>query len=221
MNILRECLRADRQSAMMSTLRHMRKNLANVTRQKTTAESGELLARARGGDGRALSTLFRRQGDALLDWARGRLPPWARAAADTVDMVQDALLQTFRRIDVFENRGKGALGAFLRQAVLNRIRDEMRKVARHPLDDLGDAVLDLPARGPSPFQVALDAEKDRKYKQALATLTDDERLLVVGRMELDFNYEQLAVASKRATAEAARQAVRRAVLKVAERMSGA
>ena len=63
-----------------------------------------------------------------------------------------------------------------------------------------------------------DSERARHYKAALATLNDEERMLVVGRIELGFNYDQLALISGRATPEAARQAVRRAVKKLAERM---
>jgi RNA polymerase sigma-70 factor (ECF subfamily) len=64
----------------------------------------------------------------------------------------------------------------------------------------------------------VDGERARHYKAALATLSDEERMLVVGRIELGFNYDQLALISGRATPEAARQAVRRAVKKLAERM---
>ena len=155
----------------------------------------------------------------MRKWARGRLPRWARNFAETADLVQEALFQTFRRIDRFEDRGKGALQAYLRQAVTNRIRDEMRRVGRQltghsvPPDTL------LQSGEPSPFESALDAERERKYKLALATLTEEDRLLVVARMELGYNYEQLALISNRSTADAARVAVRRAALKVAERMS--
>jgi len=181
--------------------------------------SHRLLDRARGGDTRALSALFRRQGVALRKWARGRLPRWARAFTDTADLVQEALFQTFRRIDRFEDRGKGALQSYLRQAVTNRIRDEMRRVARHPIDDSLPTEAAFRSVDPSPFDTTLDAELERKYKLALTTLTDDEQLLVVARMELGYNYEQLALISNRSTPDAARVAVRRAVLKVAERMA--
>lgn len=187
---------------------------------RQTATSKELLARTRQGDERALSALFRRHGRALRQWARGRLPKWARGVNDTADIVQDALLQTFRRIDRFEDRGKGALQAYLRQAVTNRIRDEIRRVAHHQQSDLETVEAALPSGDPSPFQSVLDIEQERKYKEALTTLTDDERLLVVGRLELGYNYEQLALIANRSTPEAARLAVRRAVVKVAQRMSG-
>src|SRR5262247_2644912 len=181
--------------------------------------SHHLLARAREGDTSALNSLFRRQGAALRKWARGRLPRWARTFAETADLVQDALLQTFRRIDNFEDRGRGALQAYLRQAVTNRICDEMRRVGRQSNDAALYPEASMRDGDPSPFECALDAERERKYKAALTTLNDDERLLVVGRMELGYNYEQLALVTSRPTPDAARVAVRRAVLKVAKRMS--
>ena len=187
-----------------------------------TAASGELLERARAGDDRALSTLFRRQGNQLRRWASGRLPQWARRLHDTADVVQETLLQTFRRIDRFENRGKGALQAFLRQAVINRIRDEIRKVSRRPLDSLDDDddARPISSDTPNPYEIALEGEHARRYKAALALLSPEERLLVVGRIELGYNYEQLALISSKSTPGAARQAVRRAILKLAEKMPG-
>jgi RNA polymerase sigma-70 factor (ECF subfamily) len=189
--------------------------LASGDRTQPTAE---IVARARAGDARAISALFLRQGDALRRWARGRLPRWARTINDTADVVQDALLKTFRSLDRFEDRGKGALQAYLRQAVVNRIRDEMRRVAARPADAVGDDMPELPDGEPTPFDRALDEEQARRYKRALATLAESERLLVVARLELGYNYEQLALISGRATAEAARLAVRRAVVKLAETM---
>jgi RNA polymerase sigma-70 factor (ECF subfamily) len=182
-------------------------------------ESADLVERARAGDTRALSVLFRRQGDLLRRWARGRLPQWARRLYDTADLVQETLLHTFRRIDRFENRGKGALQAYLRSAVMNRIRDEVRKVGRRPLGSLDDDVFELPSSEPGPDQLTLDTEQERRYKAALVLLTEDERVLVVGRIELGYNYDQLALVSGRATPNAARVAVRRAILKLAEKMS--
>ena len=82
----------------------------------------ELVARAQQGDRSALESLFDRHRAPLRRWARGRLPRWARNLADTDDLVQEALIQTFKRIEDFEARGSGALQAYLRQALLNRLR---------------------------------------------------------------------------------------------------
>ncbi|HEX5107058.1 MAG TPA: RNA polymerase sigma factor [Vicinamibacterales bacterium] len=96
----------------------------------------ELVALAQQGDRSALDRLFARHAPPLRRWASGRLPGWARDLADTDDVVQDALLQTFKRIEDFEARGAGSLHAYLRQAVLNRIRDQLRRLKRRP--DLTD-----------------------------------------------------------------------------------
>lgn len=185
--------------------------------QASSATSRELLRRARAGDTRALSTLFRRQGDSLRRWARGRLPRWARRFADTADLVQDVLMHTFRRIDRFDDRGSGALQAYLRQAVQNRLRDELRRIERRPTSELVD---DPPDLALSPLETTLDAERADLYKRALAALDDGDRILIVGRLELDYTYEQLALISDRPTPEAARKALSRAVMKLAAGMSG-
>src|SRR5665647_2670737 len=94
-----------------------------------------LLTRARAGDALALNDLFARYLPTLQRWATGRLPRWARDMAETQDLVQETLIQTFKKIDGFEHRGEGALQAYLRQAVMNRIRDELRRAGRRPAPD--------------------------------------------------------------------------------------
>ena len=86
-----------------------------------------LIERARAGDEQALERLFAKHLKPLQRWASGRLPKWARDLADTDDLVQDTLLKTFKRIESFEPRRVGALQAYLRNAVLNRLRDELRR----------------------------------------------------------------------------------------------
>ena len=84
-------------------------------------------------------------GPPLRRWASGRLPRWARDLSDTPDLVQETLFQTFRKINGFEHRGEGALQAYLRQAVMNRIRDEIRRlVERNAQDPLPvDSILNV------------------------------------------------------------------------------
>ena len=94
--------------------------------------TGHLLKRARAGDREALELLFARHAPTLRRWASGRLPRWARDVAETQDLVQDAVLQVFKRVEAFEPRGDGALQAYLRQAVMNRIRNELRSKGRRP-----------------------------------------------------------------------------------------
>jgi DNA-directed RNA polymerase specialized sigma24 family protein len=91
-----------------------------------------LLERAKGGDREALEIRFARRIPTLRRWASGRLPRWARDVADTQDLVQDTVLQVFKRVEAFEPRGDGALHAYLRQTAMNRIRNEFRSQGRRP-----------------------------------------------------------------------------------------
>lgn len=177
-----------------------------------------LLERARSGDSAAIDALFARCIPPLQRWARGRLPQWARDMADTHDVVQDAVVQTFKRIETFEARGEGALQAYLRQAVMNRIRDHIRRVGRRPQTDELDTQHE--DDGPSPLEQAVGQEAVARYEAALARLSEADRELIVASIELGYNYEQLAEATGRRSADAARKAARRALVKLAEEMRG-
>ena len=181
-----------------------------------------LVARVQAGDESAVERLFARHYGPLRRWATGRLPVWARQLTDTDDLVQDALLQTFKRIGVFDPRGPGALHAYLRQAVMNRLRDELRRRGRQPetltLDDTG-AVDRLGIEGgESPLAQAIGRENLERYQDALALLRPEEREAVIGRIEMGYTYQELAEAIGKPSAEAARKATERALVRLAEEM---
>ena len=183
------------------------------------ASTAELLAQARAGDTAAADSLFAMYLPRLQRWATGRLPRWARDIADTTDLVQDALLQTFRQLRTFEARDEGALHAYLRQAVLNRIRDEIRKRHRRGMPaPLGS---DNVAGGASPLELTIQQDALERYDRALGTLGDDDRELLVGRLELGLTYEELAAAAGKPTADAARKAAQRALIKLIGEMQRA
>jgi RNA polymerase sigma-70 factor (ECF subfamily) len=178
-----------------------------------------LLTRAKAGDQDALNDLFARYLPMLSRWARGRLPHWARDAAETQDLVQDTLLQTFKKIDGFEHRGEGAFQAYLRQAVMNRIRDALRKANRRP--ELSELDEEAPDSGLSPLEAAVGTEALEQYDAALERLAPGDRELVVARVELGLSYGEVAAATGKPTPNAARMAVSRALLKLAGEIRGA
>ena len=137
-----------------------------------------LLARARGGDDEALNHLLERCLPPLRRWAHGRLPPYARDAQDTADLVQDTVIAALRRIDRLEARREGALQAYLRQALHNRIVDLIRQRRRRP--DGTDLPEDLRQEGPSPLDAAIGAENTARYEAALLRLRDEDREAIIG-----------------------------------------
>ncbi len=191
-----------------------------MSREHDSVESTfHLIERVRAGDQQALEQLFARHLKPLQRWARGRLPKWARDLADTDDLVQDTLLQTFKRIEDFEPRRVGALHAYLRQAVLNRVRNELRRKGRQPhaTDFEGIDVESLE----SPLEQAIGREAVERYEAALDRLTVEEREAIIARVEMGYSYEELAEALGKPTPDAARKAAHRALVRLAEEMKRA
>ena len=149
-------------------------------------------------------------------WASGRLPRWARDLSDTDDLVQDTLFHTFRNLRSFDDRGAGALQAYLRQAVVNRVRDELRKRARRPhATGLDGLEVD---NGHSPLVAAIGRESLERYDCALAALEPADREAIIGRMEMGYSYEELADILEKPTPDAARKAARRALGRLVDLM---
>jgi RNA polymerase sigma factor (sigma-70 family) len=176
----------------------------------------ELIRRVREGDQKSLDRLVQRHLAPLRRFATGRLPRWARDLADTDDLVQDTLLRTLSRIDTFDMRGAGALHAYLRQAVMNRLKDELRRKRRvPPLVDVNE--MELAGEG-SPLEETIGREAAARYVAALARLEPEEREAIIGRVEMEYSYAELAEILGKPTADAARKAARRALLRLAEEM---
>jgi len=180
-------------------------------------ETVELLARARGGDRVALDRLFSLQIPLLRRWASGRLPRWARDIADTSDLIQETVFETFRRIESFEPRGEGALQAYLRQALVNRLRNQLRRVGSRPqCAELESNVADEAA---SPLETAIGRQTLDRYEAALAKLKPDERDAIVSRIEFGMTYGEVATALDKPSADAARMAVIRALDRLTREMT--
>jgi RNA polymerase sigma-70 factor (ECF subfamily) len=179
--------------------------------------SFELIRRAQGGDDDALNSLLERYLPRLRRWASGRLPAYARDLGDTNDLVQEAAIGTFRNLRRFQQRGEGALHAYLRAAVVNRIHDEVRRAGRRPpLDEISSA---LPTAQTSPLEHAIGKEALDRYERALAQLGEAEREAVIARIELGFTYAEVATLVGKPSAGAARVAISRALDKLARLMS--
>ena len=188
-----------------------------MTKDLEPESTFSLLERARAGDRHAIELLVARHRAPLQRWASGRLPRWARGMVETQDLVQETLFQTFKRIETFRPERVGALQAYLRQAVLNRIRDELRRVSRRPVTDaLEDEHVDP---GPSPLEEAIGREATERYEAALAALRPEEREAIIGRIELGYTYDELAEALGKPSGDAARKAAERALVRLVEEMT--
>jgi RNA polymerase sigma-70 factor (ECF subfamily) len=175
-----------------------------------------LLDRARAGDDAARDRLFQRVLPPLRRWAHQRLPSAARDLQETDDMVQLTILRACRNLDAFEDRGPGALLGYLRQILLNAIRDEMRRVAVRPSHgELAAAHADA---GPSPLEQIMGRDALERYEEALLALAPETREAVILRLELGLSFQEVAEVLRKPSANAARMSVARALIDLAELM---
>jgi RNA polymerase sigma factor (sigma-70 family) len=177
----------------------------------------DLLERAQGGNEAAWEVVFRRCVRGLRRFAVGRLPAQCRGMNDTEDLVQETVIRALHRLDRFEFRHEGALLAYLRQSLLNRIVDEVRKTSRRPSPvTLTDDQID---RGASPLESAIGRENIERYEAALSRLRQRDREAIVLRLEQQIGYTELATHLGMPSPNAARVAVKRALYRLAHQMS--
>ncbi len=184
----------------------------------SSAESSfALLLRAKTGDQGALEALFARYLPRVRRWAHGRLPAYSRSLLNTDDLAQEVLLRAIASLDKFEPRHEGAFQGFLRQTILNRVRDEIRYTQRRPT---GEAPEQEPAASDaSPLEIAIGQQALERYESALERLRPQDRELIVARCELDFSAAEIAAMFGKPTAAAAQVAVGRALVRLAEEMA--
>jgi RNA polymerase sigma-70 factor (ECF subfamily) len=101
---------------------------------------------------------------------------------------------------------------------MNRIRDEVRRAKRAPVPT--ELETEEPHRGASPLELAIGQQAVEAYEAALQRLRQEDREAIVARVEMDYSYDQVAVALGKPSPDAARMAVSRALLRLAEEMSG-
>ena len=178
--------------------------------------SFNLLRKAQDGDQVALNQLLERYLPTLQRWASGRMPAGIRSMNDTGDIVQEAVINALRNLSTLERRSDGALLAYLRQSVKNRIVDQYRRHNRRPpREELAE---DLPAANTTPLDAAIGAEALERYERALETLSEDDREAIVLRVEFGLNWDEIAAQMEKPSAAAARMAVTRAIRRLAALM---
>jgi RNA polymerase sigma factor (sigma-70 family) len=125
-------------------------------------------------------------------------------------------LNLVKRLELFEPRHVGAMQGYLRQSVINRIRDEVRKIGRHaPPTELPE---DHPSDRTSPLEAAIQSEAYERYRQALTKLEPKDRELIVARVEVQWTVAEIAQRFGMRTVDATRMAVSRAVRRLSQQM---
>jgi RNA polymerase sigma-70 factor, ECF subfamily len=183
----------------------------------SATSSFDLVVRANAGDQDALEALCARYLPRLQRWAHGRIPPAARGALQTHDLVQDTLLRVVERLPSFQPRHEGAFQGYVRTVLWNRIRDIARQYQRTGPSGPLDA--DIAGKEDSPLDLAIGHEMLDRYEAALDRLRPEEKELIIARIEMGLPHAEIAVMFEKPSVAAVHMALSRALVRLAEEMA--
>jgi RNA polymerase sigma-70 factor, ECF subfamily len=193
------------------------KPAATAAPSSNAASSFDLVQRANAGDKDALETLCARYAPRLQRWAHGRVPPAARGALQTHDLVNDTLIRVLERLPSFKPQHEGAFQGYVRTALWNRIRDIARQYQRRGGQDPLES--DVAGHEHSPLDLAIGQETRERYEAALERLRPEERDLIIARIEMGLPHAEIAVMFEKPSVAAVHMAVSRALVRLAEEMA--
>ncbi|NOX70625.1 MAG: RNA polymerase sigma factor [Gammaproteobacteria bacterium] len=105
---------------------------------------------------------------------------------DASDAVQDSFAKVLGKPDTYDI-DKGPLKPWFLRVVRNRCLDLLRR--RRPV---GDPVERLVDKSATPEQAAEIGDRDRALKEALASISSEQRQIVILRDYLDLSYAEIA-----------------------------
>ena len=170
-----------------------------------------LLNRIVGGDKDAEEELVHYCYPLLLKWAHGRIPYSERSLLETTDIVQETIMKGMQQIGKFKSIGAGAFLAYLRRIFINCINESVKKPMRRiDIDDF------LNQR--THFSTEVDLNEFILYENALKKLSEAEQDAIILRIEFGFTYAEIAREMDKASEDAARMFVSRALTKLAKHL---
>jgi RNA polymerase sigma factor (sigma-70 family) len=174
-----------------------------------------LLSRAQEGNVAAREELYRRLIPRLERFAHGRIQSSLRSLTDTQEIVQETVVRSLPRLHSFKPHHEGALLQYMKQILVNRIRDMSRRSGRtSPIEDENR----IPGRPEiSPVERMVGEETLERFEKALQTLNEAQRTAVSLHVEMGYSLDELATALNR-NSEAARKVLFRGLRNVAALM---
>jgi hypothetical protein len=176
-----------------------------------TALTRHLLARVQSGDAAALEQLCDRYATLLLPWLEARLHPHAGQPQRPMKLLGDVLHDTLPAI---APSAAAEVWDRVRSGLLERLRNAEALAVDPPAVRRAP-----PTASVSAEEAAVGLDVVRRYDAALLRLRPEERLALVLRLEIGCGYDEIAAALERPSEGAARMAVCRAMVHLAEEMT--
>lgn len=157
-------------------------------------EEKDIIERCRRGDIGAFNELVKRYERQVYNFAY-RL---TNNYDDASDIAQDAFLRVYNAIGTF--RGDASFSTWLFRITTNVFLDERKRARAHPKTSLDDCIeLDessvtrqIEDTGPTPEMITEEAERSKILQNAIATLPEYQRAMVVLYHGQQKSYEEIA-----------------------------
>ena len=197
--------------------------------------ASDLIRRCHAGEAEARAELFARYRHYLRVLAEAQLGRHLRGKCDSMDVVQETLMEAHRDFAAFNGSAEPELLAWLRRILSHNLFNEARRFAAQQRDAAREVSLDqvkagvehssvalargLAADTPTPSQVASQRESAVRLADALARLPDDYRDVLLLRIFEELPAEEVAQRMNR-SAGAVRMLQMRALQALREVMGG-
>lgn len=153
--------------------------------------------------------------------AAAELPDYLKTREDDSDLVQETLLKATRLSDQFRGSSEKELESWLRETLLNQIKDCIRFHGRQQRNvDLEIAVPfnSFSAEDPSASELVCKAEAKELTQKALKELPEEYRKVLLLRQQMDLTFVEIAEQMQRSP-DAVRMLWGRAILLLGEKLN--
>lgn len=164
-------------------------------------------------DAEAIAELYERFVDPMYRYFSLRI----NSPEDAEDLTDQLFLKMIEALPTYKDRG-APFAAWLYRIAHNLVVDRYRRAGREPVRV--DDAIPATGRDADPFAAAADALSRESITRALATLTEDQRDVIILRLVEGWNVEETAVIMKR-TAGAIHAVQHRAVYALRTALDGA
>lgn len=186
-------------------------------------QTARIIRRARDGDPQAMSAMVRRYQGPLMARVRKAMGPVPREFAESMDVMQDLLLDLLKD---FDGSGIEDEDAFLRWAtrvVRNNIKDQMRKQRLRSMEALASSMSlqrNLGEGGDQrPSQAAAQRDEVDRLEQALSSLPEQYRQVIELRDLRQLSYREIAELMNRPGEAAVQMLHARAFARLTEQLT--
>ena len=185
--------------------------------------TAELIRRARKGDREAFGDVVRRYQQPLMARVRQAMGPVPREFAESMDVMQDLLLDILKD---FDGAGIESEEAFLRWAtrvLKNNIKDQMRKQRLRAMEEFASSMALRRGSGEgevaSPSKAAAERDEVDQLERALASLPESFRQVIELRDLRQLSYREIAEIMNRPGEAAAQMLHARAFARLTEKLT--